>query len=53
VKWLAERLATSGLRLEKGDMILTDAFGPPIPLGDKTRVDVTSSALGNVGATFA
>jgi hypothetical protein len=31
---------------------LTGAFGPPIPLGDKTRVDVTSSAFGNVGATF-
>ena len=53
VKWLAERFARSGQRLEKGDMILTGAFGPPIPLGDKTRVDVTSSAFGNVGATFS
>lgn len=52
VKWLAERFAESGLRLKKGDMILTGAFGPPIALGDKTRVDVTSSAFGNVGATF-
>ena len=53
VKWLAERLATSGKRLVKGDMILTGAFGPPIPLGDKTRVDATSSGFGNVSATFS
>ena len=39
-------------RVTLGDLILTGAFGPPIPLGDKTRVDVTSSAFGNVGATF-
>lgn len=52
VKWLAERFAESGLRLKKGDLILTGAFGPPIALGDKTRVDVTSSAFGNVSATI-
>ena len=52
IKWLVERLAESGQRLQAGDLILTGAFGPPIPLGDKTRVDVTSSAFGNVGATF-
>lgn len=53
VKWLAERFAESGMRLKEGDMILTGAFGPPIALGDRTRVDVTSSAFGNVGATIA
>lgn len=52
VKWLAERLAEAGQGLKKGEMILTGAFGPPIPLGTKTRVDVTSSAFGNVTATF-
>ena len=52
VKWLAERLAESGQGLKRGEMILTGAFGPPIPLGDNTRVDVTSSAFGNVAATF-
>jgi 2-keto-4-pentenoate hydratase len=49
---LAEKQAEAGRRLEQGDMILTGAFGPPIPLEDKTRVDVTSSAFGNVSATF-
>jgi 2-oxo-hept-3-ene-1,7-dioate hydratase len=53
VKWLAEQLAASGQRLLKGNMILTGAFGPPIPLGDKTRIDATSSAFGNVSATFS
>ena len=53
VKWLAGRLSGSGKGLEKGDLILTGAFGPPLPLGDKTRVDVTSSVFGNVSATIA
>ncbi len=52
IGWLAEKQAEAGRRLERGAMILTGAFGPPIPLEDKTRVDVTSSAFGNVSATF-
>jgi 2-keto-4-pentenoate hydratase len=53
VRWLTEQLAESGQRLVRGDMILTGAFGPPILLGDRTRVDATSSAFGNVSATFS
>jgi len=52
IVWLAEQQAEAGRQLVKGDLILAGAFGPPIPLGDKTRVDVTSSAFGNVSATF-
>ena len=52
IGWLAEQFAEAGKRLEKGDVILTGAFGPPLPLEGKTRVDVTSSAFGNVGAAF-
>ncbi len=52
IGWLAGKRAEAGARLEKGDIILTGAFGPPIPLEGKTRVDVTSSAFGNVSATF-
>ena len=52
IGWLAEKQAEAGKRLEQGDMILTGAFGPPLPLEDKTRVDVTSSAFGPVSATF-
>ena len=53
VKWLAEQLAESGQRLVKGDVILTGAFGPPIALGNKTTAAATSSAYGNVSATFS
>lgn len=52
VKWLAVQLDKSGKRLEEGDLILTGAFGPPIPIGDKSKVDVTSSAFGDVSASF-
>ncbi len=52
IGWLAEKQAEAGRRLKQGDMILTGAFGPPIPLEERTRVDVTSSAFGNVSATF-
>lgn len=52
VGWLATELAASGRRLNAGDIILTGAWGPPIPMAERTRVDVTSSAFGNVSATF-
>lgn len=52
VGWLAERLAGLGKRLEAGDTILTGAWGPPIPMDGRTRVDVTSSGFGDVSARF-
>ena len=53
IGWLAEQRAEAGMRLEQGDVILTGAFGPPIPLEGKPRVDVTSSAFGNVSDDFS
>lgn len=53
VKWLLQSLGEHGLRLQAGDLVLTSAWGPPIPVADYTRVDVSSSAFGNVSATFA
>lgn len=52
IGWLAQQLAGLGKRLEAGDTILTGAWGPPIPIAERTRVDVMSSAFGNVSATF-
>ncbi len=52
IGWLTAKRAEDGECLKEGDVILTGAFGPPIPLDDKTRVDVTSSAFGSVSATF-
>ncbi|MEM7268343.1 MAG: fumarylacetoacetate hydrolase family protein [Pseudomonadota bacterium] len=53
IGWLVEQLAEQGKALKAGDLILTGAFGPPIPLNGPRRVDVTSSAFGSVSATFA
>ncbi|MCH9671784.1 MAG: hypothetical protein K0U93_10100 [Gammaproteobacteria bacterium] len=52
VEWLVRRLDEGGRRLNIGDTILVGALGPPIPVGGGKRVDVTSSAFGDVFATF-
>jgi len=52
IGWLAEQQAAEGRMLKAGDLILTGAFGPPIALDDRVKVDVTSSAFGNVSASF-
>ena len=52
VGWLAERLAGDGMGLKAGDLILTGAWGPPIPVADYTGTQLTSSAFGDVNATF-
>ena len=52
VKWLAEQLYHSGQRLSKNTLILTGAFGPPLPLKTKSKAEVRSSAFGNASATF-
>ena len=52
IKWLANEQAKNGNNLKKGELILTGAFGPPIPLEDKRFVECSSSALGKVSATF-
>ena len=52
IGWLAEKLNEQGKCLKAGDRILTGAFGPPIPLEERTQVDVTSSMFGNVSASF-
>jgi 2-keto-4-pentenoate hydratase len=53
MQWLVQSLDESGLGLKAGDLVLTSAWGPPIPVNDASRVDVTSSALGRVSAVFS
>ncbi|MBA4739820.1 MAG: fumarylacetoacetate hydrolase family protein [Burkholderiales bacterium] len=50
--WLIDQQAKKGIKLKKGELILTGAFGPPIPIQDKKLVECKSSALGSVSATF-
>ena len=38
--------------LKKGDLILTGAYGFPVPINEKKVIEVTSSAFGDVKAIF-
>ena len=52
VEWLVKEQSKIGNTLKKGDLILTGAYGLPIPINDKKLIEVTSSLFGNVSATF-
>ena len=52
VEWLVKEQSKIGNILKKGDLILTGAFGLPIPINYKKLIEVTSSLFGNVSAIF-
>jgi 2-keto-4-pentenoate hydratase len=52
VNWLVKEQARNNNYLKKGDLILTGAYGFPVPINDKTLIEVTSSKFGDVKATF-
>ena len=52
VDWLVKEQAGNDNNLKKGDLILTGAYGFPVPINDKKLIEVTSSAFGDVKATF-
>ena len=52
LSWLIDQQSKREVKLKKGELVLTGAFGPPIPLADKSLVECKSSALGSVSATF-
>ena len=52
MEWLVKEQAKKNNYLKKGDLILTGAYGFPVPINDKKLVEVTSSAFGDVMATF-
>jgi len=52
LSWLIKEQARNNNYLKKGDLILTGAYGFPVPIKDKKLVEVTSSAFGNVKAYF-
>ena len=52
IEWLVKELAKKRIYLKKGDLILTGAYGFPVPINDKKLIEVTSSAFGDVNATF-
>ena len=52
IEWLVKERAKTNNYLKKGDLILTGAYGFPVPINDKKLVEVTSSAFGSVKAIF-
>ena len=52
LEWLVRERAKNDNYLKKGDLILTGAYGFPVPINDKKLVEVTSSAFGEVKAIF-
>ena len=52
LEWLIKKQAKINNCLKKGDLILTGAYGLPVPINDSKLIEVTSSAFGNVKANF-
>ena len=50
--WLIKEQAKNNNYLRKGNIILTGAYGFPVPIKDKKLIEVTSSAFGDVKAIF-
>ena len=52
IEWLVKEQAKNNNFLKKGNLILTGAYGFPVPINEKKLIKVTSSAFGDVEATF-
>ena len=52
IEWLVKDKAKTNNILKKNDLILTGAYGFPVPINDKKLIEVTSSAFGDVTSTF-
>ena len=52
LEWLVKNQAKRNNFLRKDDLILTGAYGFPVPINNKKLIEVTSSAFGSVKATF-
>ncbi len=52
IEWLVKDKAKTKNILKKNDLILTGAYGFPVPINDKKLIEVTSSAFGDVTSTF-
>ena len=52
VEWLVKEQNKINNILKKNDLILTGAYGFPVPINDKTLIQVSSSEFGDVEAKF-
>ncbi len=53
VAWLANKLGEFGTGLKAGEVILSGAFGPVVPISGDTHVEVEISGLGRVHCHFS
>ena len=52
LNWLVKEQARNNNYLKKDDLILTGAYGFPVPINEKKIIEVTSSEFGDVKAIF-
>ena len=52
IEWLVKDKAKTNKTLKKNDLILTGAYGFPVPINEKKTIQVTSSLFGNVNSKF-
>ncbi len=52
IEWLVRDKEKTKNILKKNDLILTGAYGFPVPINEKKLIEVTSSAFGDVSSTF-
>ncbi len=52
IEWLVKDKSKTNNILKKNDLILTGAYGFPVPINEKKLIEVTSSAFGDVTSTF-
>jgi 2-keto-4-pentenoate hydratase len=52
VTWLAQTLATAGVGLRNGDVILSGALGPMVPINPGDHVRVSIGGLGSASFTY-
>ena len=52
IEWLVKEQSKINNMLKKGNLILTGAYGFPVPINEKKLIEVISSAFGNVRANF-